>query len=387
MLFGIVSKNNYARNKIAEWIEIHIFRSVNVNQGYIPKTLSDSIEKTQFVALCKLNKYEERALQVNHIFRKRVLDELSNQHQKHVLKLNQLEKFKKIDQTIISNNGKAVKILIENFIKKNNMPILMDDIKNSDFLAPLSSLNETLTHLVRDYNVSFYRNETLPIVEYILNTISQNVKNFDSETTDILIPGSGLGRVSYEISKNFPDVPVTSVEYSDLMYIGNHLIYFANETINISPWVIEYSNHLSLEGQLKSFPVNCQDFTKPENLKIENADFRKYKLPVNQKQKKQLIIITVFFVDTAENIFEYMDKIESYKRTYETVHWINLGPLKYGTRPKVVLTAEEFSQLRADRGWKDIKYACSPEEEIGYVTNTVGLYKGKYSLLKFHSIL
>ena len=389
MLFGFVSKNNYVRNKLANWIEVYILQSNRLNNALIPKSLTTDIEKKQYLALCMLKKYEEKTLQVNHIFRKRILNELSKHHQKQTTSIKQLDKFNQIDCAIIENNGKSVNTLIESFIETKNFPITIDDInKNNTSVAPLSLTKETLTHLVRDYNSMYYNAETLPIVDYILQTISKNVRNINDGNTDILLPGSGLGRVSYEVAKNFPHVNVTSVEYSDLMYIGNQLLYSCNKNIKISPWVIEYSNHLSVKDQLKSFNINCQDFEHPKNLNIELGDFRKFKINNNGNgKKKQLILITVFFMDTAENILEYLDTIESYKRDYETVHWINIGPLKYGTRPKVVLTVEEFTELRAARGWKDIQCSCSPKEEIGYITNNDGLYKGRYSLLKFHSIL
>lgn len=388
MVLSVLSKNKHVKEYLAKWLEKGILKYQHGNVEQVPQSLSSDIEKSHFSALCKLDKYERKALSLNHMFRKRVLHELSKHHQKQIINIQQLDKFNKIDNAIIANNGSAVKTLLRSFLQKEGLPITADDIiKNNSCETSFSAINETLTHLVRDYNNDYYSNESLPMVEYILRTISQHVKVADDEHTDILVPGSGLGRVAHEVALNLPKAAVTSIEYSDLMHIGNLLIYSCDETIALSPWALDYSNHLSLKSQLKSFTINCQQFTKPDNLNIEYGDFRKFKINKQKTKKKALILITVFFMDTAENILEYLDTIESYKRDYETIHWVNLGPLKYGTRPKVVLTVEEFNQLRASRGWKDIQYSCSPAEEIGYITNNEGLYKGRYSLLKFHSIL
>ena len=93
-------------------------------------------------------------------------------------------------------------------------------------------------------------------------------------------------------------------------------------------------------------------------------------------------------MDTAENIFTYMDSIERLSEYCYELHWINIGPLKYGTKPKVQLTAKEFQELREIRGWKDTDNGLPSIDDSlsGYLTDKEALYQGFYRLVKFHSV-
>ena len=99
-------------------------------------------------------------------------------------------------------------------------------------------------------------------------------------------------------------------------------------------------------------------------------------------------MITAYFIDTAENLFEYMESIESLKQNCKDLHWINVGPLKYGTKPVIQLTADELSELRRIRGWETLSeiYLVDYKQELnGYLTDQKSLYQGYYGLIKFHS--
>ncbi|MCG8711237.1 hypothetical protein JHU04_004639, partial [Brenneria sp. 4F2] len=72
------------------------------------------------------------------------------------------------------------------------------------------------------------------------------------------------------------------------------------------------------------------------------------------------------------------------------LHWINAGPLKYGTRPLVQLNAVELRNLRNMRGWQDLQESYETDHTrslTGYLTDYGSLFQCYYGLLKFHSIL
>jgi carnosine N-methyltransferase len=52
------------------------------------------------------------------------------------------------------------------------------------------------------------------------------------------------------------------------------------------------------------------------------------------------VVVTYFFIDTARNLMSYLDTIK--KVLKPGGHWINLGPLLYGTGPFVQLSLEEI---------------------------------------------
>lgn len=129
----------------------------------------------------------------------------------------------------------------------------------------MSSITESLNHLVRDYNTEYFQNEVKPLVEYIskqIDSVSPSVE------ADVIVPGSGAGRIAYEISQKTTKSKVYSIEMNSLMYALNSAVFKSADVLKISPYVLDFSNHLSLENQTKSFEIVTNDFQKPENLEL-----------------------------------------------------------------------------------------------------------------------
>lgn len=380
VLLGVVTRNERIKMRLVGFIERLLSRH---NQ---PKSLVDKNytrnEKILYQSFCKLYKYQYKAMQLNNMYRQRAISELSNKEKTLLLKIGYFEKFDTIDNIAIFENQTSLTKLISSEINFNSQ-LDIEEIKNDNYyVAPLSSITESLNHLVRDYNTEYFQNEVKPLVEYIskqIDSVSPSVE------ANVIVPGSGAGRIAYEISQKTTKSKVYSIEMNSLMYALNSAVFKSADVLKISPYVLDFSNHLNLENQTKSFEIATKDFQKPENLELICDNFLKF-VPVNKNNDRDVIVVTAFFMDTAENILEYMEKIESLKKYYRNIHWINIGPLKYGTRPKVVLTSEEWTQIRKNRGWSDLHADCNTKEEIEYLTNTNGLYKGRYSLLKFHTV-
>ncbi|KAL6933368.1 uncharacterized protein HGUI_02955 [Hanseniaspora guilliermondii] len=379
ILLGFVSRNERIKMRLVGFIERLLSKNVQSNST-VDKNYSPN-ERILYQSFCKLYKYQYKAIQLNNMYRQRAISELSNKEKALLQKISYFEKFDIIDNVPIFENEKSITKLMSAEI--NSHPeIDIEEIKDdSSYVAPLSSITESLNHLVRDYNAEYFHNEVKPLVDYITREIS-SVSNLAE--ADIIVPGSGAGRIAYEISNKTPKFKVYSIELNSLMYALNSAIFKTEEVIKISPYLLDFSNHLDLAEQTKSFEIHTKDFQKPENLELICDNFLKF-IPGNKGNDKTGIVVTAFFMDTAENILEYMEKIESLKKYYKEIHWINIGPLKYGTRPKVVLTSEEWTKLRKIRGWSDLHVDCNTKDEVGYLTNSNGLYKGRYSLLKFHA--
>lgn len=85
-------------------------------------------------------------------------------------------------------------------------------------------------------------------------------------------------------------------------------------------------------------------------------------------------------------MFEYLSSIEALKKYCKELHWVNVGPLKYGTKPLVQFTGDELSRLRKIRGWKDLveEYEVDSSKGLnGYLTDYESMYKDTMVCLNF----
>lgn len=230
---------------------------------------------------------------------------------------------------------------------------------------------EALCHFARDWSPQMYDREVKPLVDYITSQTSTLPK----ESTAVIVPGSGLGRVSHEIAKlGFKHVD--SVEYSWLMSLFNESIYGdTKQSAEIYPYVQNFSSHNTTADQLRPETFTYGQ-TIPENLTIQSKDFLNF---TPDKNADNLLIVTCFFIDTAENMLDYMDNINRIALQYPgKKRWINVGPLKYGTNPLVEFSNEEVAKVRESMGWHTVDE--QPPKTLGYMTDTVGLWKGYYGV-------
>lgn len=402
--------------------------ATNDNFTYF-KHNSDCNLKELGESLLQLNDYTEAAYRINDF----VLQRSKELERPMVRQLNQIQYFNKLSQIDegIRDNGKLVVNIVKSFLQqlvqsnidvnktimqhlkvlcgKLGYKIIEDELGGFnmviDSTTPFDTMMETdhndyrtfeaISHISRDWSSDF-KEERKPILDYIMNCIPK-VENL--ENTLVCVPGSGLGRISHEIAERFNTVKVQSIEWSSLMHICNQAIYNIDEDFEVRPFVIHYSNQLNVENQLRSYTIPASEFKKPHNIDLLWGDFRKY-IPLKNSSigysdnindsvtdlYENILVVTPFFIDTAENLFEYFSSIESLQNHCKNLFWVNVGPLKYGTRPLVQLNNEELKKLRALRGWVDIDEDVQVNDInklAGYLTDKKGLYQGYYGLTKF----
>lgn len=179
----------------------------------------------------------------------------------------------------------------------------------------------------------------------ILNQLETHVKVGSST----LCPGVGLGRLAVEIVSRGYSCQGNEFSYIMLFaadYILNHTEK-SNQT-SIYPWLDNSCNILNSEDQLKcsSFPdVSVKEMkqkgcdTHPKTtLSMVAGEFLQLYQPLkedfinsNEPLKESMTtrnwdcIVTCFFLDTAPNVFEYIQKI--YDLLEPGGIWINHGPL------------------------------------------------------------
>lgn len=247
-----------------------------------------------------------------------------------------------------------------------------------------SRVNEAVGHLCRDWSSSF-QCERQPLTDFISKSL--NHPSIDkSKRTLVVIPGAGVGQVPFFTAKSFSNFEVASVELSPLMYLLNEFALDHGSDVGIRPFCQHYSGSCNTQNQTRKFQVQLKSVKRPSNLTTHWGNFLQYS--TNGKKYDQIIVCTAFFIDTAENLFDYIKAIESFSSSCKELQWINVGPLKYGTRPLVQFTADELKQLRKMRGWRDFVEERAIDYKSGlngYMTDRESLYQGYYGLLKFHT--
>uniref|UniRef100_A0A0N5AA70 carnosine N-methyltransferase n=1 Tax=Syphacia muris TaxID=451379 RepID=A0A0N5AA70_9BILA len=222
----------------------------------------------------------------------------------------------------------------------------------------MSKVKSTLKQIVRDWSTegASERNACYSRVkETLCSHFTDKEKRYE---VNVLVPGAGLGRLAWDfVQEGFT---VQGNEFSLFMLLTSNFIFNKGLEANnftIYPYVLETCNNWSYEDQLR--PIKFPDFTlenkcsilkRPNTFSMCAGDF----LQVTKCDEcKWSAVVTVFFMDTAVNIIEYIDAI--YKILKVSGIWINLGPLTYhftDSDGALELPYNEVINLIRQRGFK-----------------------------------
>lgn len=243
---------------------------------------------------------------------------------------------------------------------------------------------EILGHFHRDWSAGF--EEQLRILAYVKHQLDQLVPPSEAHRACIVLPGLGVGRMAHEVALHRNYAAVHAVEFSGLMHMCHRYIYQKQQNANASlyPFVHNCLNFYSEDAQMQVSTVG--DFDQPPNVNLHLQDFRHFSLPKNRF--RYVVVVSVFFVDTAENPLDYFDKITELASSGSQVGgWINAGPLKYGSAAQAELTAEEIGKIRKSLGWKDLDEtnSAAADDLVGYITNKESMWQGYYGLAMWAS--
>lgn len=248
---------------------------------------------------------------------------------------------------------------------------------------------ESLSHFIRDWSTT---DEISPMLHYIKDQLELIIPLEEAEKTCVVVPGSGLGRVAHEIALHRSYGAVHAVEFSGLMHLCNEFIYDSDKSHTIYPHVHTTSNFVDLKSQFREILVPG-DIERPSNLTLHLDDFRYFSIP-NKERYENIVVVSAFFLDTAENIMDYFDQIDqlvypSRQGSVKKGFWINYGPLKYGSAAQAELNATEIQHIRAAMGWKDLHYnntITNSEDQIyGYITDKHSMWQGYYGISQWTS--
>ena len=196
----------------------------------------------------------------------------------------------------------------------------------------VNKLRSTLKLFIKDWSIEGKKERDI-----IYNPIIDEIKKYFSDKTNInknntiLIPGAGLCRLAFEIAKLGYEVDAIEVSYY-MIICSNYLF---NSDLNKNQYQIQPLIHSFNCLKYENDPF--QIFNVPdENISeiMKNKDFGKlniipgdFILSFKDKNNCYDAIITSFFIDTANNIIQFIEII--YNVIKQGGIWINVGPLLY----------------------------------------------------------
>ena len=200
----------------------------------------------------------------------------------------------------------------------------------------------------------------------------------------VLVPGSGLGRLAWEVARR--GFQAQASEFSYFMLIASNFILNnlqPHGTISMHPWVLQTCNVKSLDDQVRACAVpDVEPWSLPlaANLSMCAGDF----LEVYREHHAQWeVLLSQFFIDTAHNIVEYIDAIR--RLLVPGGAWVNFGPLLWHftdmrSEVSVDLTWAEVRTLITDAGFileHEAWHRCP------YVRNVRSMYMMEYDCICF----
>ncbi|KDQ56350.1 hypothetical protein JAAARDRAFT_208051 [Jaapia argillacea MUCL 33604] len=205
----------------------------------------------------------------------------------------------------------------------------------------LGKVRETLRHFVRDWS-----DEGRPEREEIFAPILEVLKHASSPAAmKVLVPGSGLGRLAWEISRLGFDT--TANEISSYMNLALRFLLSPTTTTTLDqhliyPYAHWFSHSRSNDALFRpvSFPDVIPRLTPTFNL-LER-DFITLLPPLRSEGEVGYdYIVTMFFIDTSLNAIATIEQIYTLLRPGGT--WVNLGPLLWspGAQASLELNLEE----------------------------------------------
>lgn len=377
---------------------VHGLRSLSGNEAY--KELSEASQSELAIALNSLMNYRSNTKRSND--RRRELFKLMSWRQQNLAtKTGYLKRLESLDSLIVANQRFCDSIIdytlshygLDSFAVRKIKPHGGGggSASNSNYRVV-----EALSHFLRDWPDTEISPEIEPMVQFVTQQLERICGNKTSsylDGADLVVPGSGLGRLSYELAKRNPKWQVSSIEYSGLMSICNSYVFNENPNplTTFYPFIHGNSNIICAKDQARSITFTPR--VKPGNLNHFFGDFRFFKLAPNSQSTKPLVIVTCFFIDTAENLIEYIDTLNNLASSSKrTTYWINVGPLKYGSAAQIEPTVEELTELRKLMGWKDITNFSSIDDDandgslpklVSYITDTKSFWQGYYGVHAF----
>jgi carnosine N-methyltransferase len=273
------------------------------------------------------------------------------------MSFNYTERLDKLKMAIWQNYSFLLKVAdpyknMFKLYKGKNGEVLMEPLTVE--VKDIVKMRSTLRLFIRDWAIDGLeeRNSTYkPILEELKKFFENRPKKDFEEGINVLVPGAGLGRLMYEIAKlGFKS---QGNEFSYYMLLCSNFI-FNNTTKKdefvLQPLIHSFSNIFNEETPFKKILIPDENLaeelskTDTGEMSMVAGEFcRVYKDKINFFDA----IVTCYFIDTANNIIEYIETIHNIVKLGGL--WINFGPLLYHY-------TEMENEVSIELSWEEIKH-------------------------------
>ncbi|CAN0068574.1 unnamed protein product [Ectocarpus sp. 12 AP-2014] len=228
--------------------------------------------------------------------------------------------------------------------------------------AQVSKINTTLRQCMRDWSGEGEeeRRESYGAVIAELERL-RPVDPRRRGAQKVLVPGAGEGRLAYEIVSRGYCCAGNEFSYFMLM-VSNFILNGVGEEdeFTLSPFVDNTCNTFSVDDMLRT--IRVPDVCPPLALAGEaDLDFSYVSgewLACYEDQASAFdAIVTVFFLDTAPVVVEYIAAIARLLK--EGGVWINFGPLLYHWSDSSLRKTDERFQRSVELSWEEIRIVCA----------------------------
>ena len=253
------------------------------------------------------------------------------------LSFNYTERIQKLKEAINLNYSFLLKIAepYKNMFKlfvSSSGEVLMEPLSVEE--KDIMKMRSTLKLFIRDWAVDGIdeRNSTYkPILNELKLFFKDRTKKEFEEGIHVLVPGAGLGRLLYEIAKL--GFKAQGNEFSYYMLLCSDFIFNKTTKENefvIQPLIHSFSNIYNEEIPFKKIMIPDENLAE-ELSKTDTGQMCMVAGEFCQVYKDKMnffdSIITCYFIDTANNIIEYIETIAQILKNGGL--WINFGPLLY----------------------------------------------------------
>lgn len=212
-------------------------------------------------------------------------------------------------------------------------------------------MRSTIRQLVRDWSSEGKHERDLcytPIIQELQSNFPSTHKE-NGEKVSVLVPGAGLGRLSFEIVRL--GYKTQGNEYSYYMLITSDFILnktFEAHQFKIYPFIHDFTNVYKLDDVFTEIAipdvVPGDELSEDSDFSMVAGDF----VEVYSTQPKSWdCIVTCYFIDTASNILKYIQTIHT--ALIPGGVWINFGPLLYHY-------AEMEDECSIDLSWEELRH-------------------------------
>ena len=272
------------------------------------------------------------------------------------LSFNYTERIEKLKHAIFQNYTFLLKIAdpyknMFKLYKASSGEVLMEPliVEGKDIIK----MRSTLRLFIRDWAIDGIdeRNSTYkPILNELKNYFKDKSKKDFENGINVLVPGAGLGRLMYEIAKlGFKS---QGNEFSYYMLLCSNYIFNNTTKENefvIQPLIHSFSNIYDEEAPFKKVMIPdenlAEELSKTETgeMSMVAGEFcRVYKEKINFFDS----VVTCYFIDTANNIIEYIETIYNILKIGGL--WINFGPLLYHY-------TDNINEVSIELSWNEVK--------------------------------